>query len=62
MRLLSTKKLSKKMKLALNKNDITIIEIPMIKTTRINFTWPKIQEGIIITSSSALKSIVKHPR
>lgn len=61
MRLLSTKKLSKKMKLAFNKNNITIIEIPMIKTVRVNFVWPKIQEGIIITSSSALKSIVKHP-
>jgi uroporphyrinogen-III synthase len=49
------------MKLAFNKNNITIIEIPMIKTVRVNFVWPKIQEGIIITSSSALKSIVKHP-
>ena len=58
---MSTKKLSKKMKLAFNKNNITIIEIPMIKTVRVNFVWPKIQEGIIITSSSALKSIVKHP-
>ena len=61
MRLLSTKKLSKKMKLAFNKNNITIIEIPMIKTVRVNFVWPKIQEGIIITSSSALNSLVKHP-
>tara|TARA_Y100000994_G_scaffold206533_1_gene178696 strand:- start:388 stop:1053 length:666 start_codon:yes stop_codon:yes gene_type:complete len=61
MRLLSTKKLNKKMKMALIKNNYSVVEMPMIKTVKINFIWPEILDAIIITSSFALKSIIKHP-
>ncbi len=61
MQFLSTKKLNKKMKIAFKKNNINVEEIPMIKTTKINFIWPEIQDAVIITSASALKSIIKHP-
>ena len=61
MRLLSTKKLNKKMKMAFIKNNFSVVEIPMIKTVKINFIWPEILDAIIITSSFALKSIIKHP-
>ena len=65
MRLLSTKKLNEKMKMAFIKNNISIVEMPMIKTVKINFIWPEIQDAIIITSSFALnpgfKSLKKYP-
>ena len=60
MILLSTKKLNVKIKSALYKSGIDIFEAPMIKTRLIDFQWPKIEDGIIITSSTALKGILKH--
>jgi len=60
MRLLSTKKLNSKIKLALYQSGIYTFEAPMIKTRIIDFQWPKIEYGVIITSSTALKSILKN--
>ncbi|MDG2371991.1 MAG: uroporphyrinogen-III synthase [Flavobacteriaceae bacterium] len=60
IQILSTKKLNKKTRLAFGENGIHAIEAPMIKTALIDFQWPKIEDGIIITSSTALKSILKH--
>jgi len=60
MQILSTKKLNKKTRLAFCENGIHAVETPMIKTALIDFQWPKIEDGIIITSSTALKSILKH--
>ena len=60
MILLSTKKLNVKIKSALYKSGINIFEAPMIKTRLIDFQWPKIEDGIIITSSTALKGVLKH--
>lgn len=58
MVLLSTKKLDEKFKLAFYKNGISLVEEPMIKTTVIDFIWPEIKYGIIITSSKALEAIL----
>ena len=60
MRLLSTKKLSLKTKSTLQKSGIDVFEVPMIKTRLIDFKWPKIEDGIIISSSTALRGILKH--
>jgi len=60
MQILSTKKLNKKTRIAFCENGIYTVEAPMIKTALIDFQWPKIKDGIIITSSTALKSIIKH--
>ena len=58
MVLLSTKKLDEKFKLAFYKNGISLVEESMIKTTVIDFIWPEIKYGIIITSSKALEAIL----
>jgi uroporphyrinogen-III synthase len=60
MRLLSTKKLNPKTKSTLNESGIDVFEVPMIKTRLIDFKWPKIEDGIIISSLTALRGILKH--
>ena len=60
MLLLSTKKLNKKFKYAFDKSEINFVEIPMIEKIAINYRWPEIKYGIIITSSYALKVLLKN--
>lgn len=58
--MLSTKKLNKKFKHAFDKSGINFVEIPMIEKAAISYTWPEIKYGIIITSSYALKVLLKN--